>query len=728
MLKLLLGQHPQVQVASIASWASEHDIKVSVSHLGCAREDLSRAIQELFAHQLLLVVDGTVAAEVLRRVDGRQAKHLFLAYWGSMPSTKDRQRLARCGWHHRLSDEATEVDVCAAIRIALGLTHQNAPPATVFANVSQIAANYLAGIHGLEDVVGRFIADVAPLAGATSIGVFASGTSERTFFAVAGDGAGEHATLRAEVLGSRQDFLDQVVLHPDRTTPHSPERLDAERSATVVATAKGWRESLIGIVFTVSPTYSSELLSHVARELVGLYRTDKLFRKAQTLEYLGAGTSADVPYKEWLWRACERLKGYFRTEAASILLLTAESEHEVNLAKHSVHYARRERVEFKAQSGFAFEVIRSSKPLIAIEILPDGKSANCLSYDIDASDHSACVELTVRGLELHGTIENEKSILYAPILDSPNENRVIGVLKIGSLRHADAFSFEDLCDLRSFATALGPILAAASLKGQVEEQDRRLNLRAEMLDDAETLFYYRTAAIGIFHQLGNILLSSSIEAQRAKLMLQSIVEHVPQSLRISEQLASLGALIDGALAGTNEGKIVVSDAKKRSERGVILKDCMLLDEIVRPAIADARRKAPNLDITTSLHNVEYKVFVDTRLFRETLANVLNNSILAVKENVGAGRQNIHISVRQGDENNQVVILVEDTGVGIPPEMMGRLFAPFSTTRGTKGGSGLGLHFARNILRKFQGDISIARTLPKKGTTMKITLPYKEILE
>jgi len=67
----------------------------------------------------------------------------------------------------------------------------------------------------------------------------------------------------------------------------------------------------------------------------------------------------------------------------------------------------------------------------------------------------------------------------------------------------------------------------------------------------------------------------------------------------------------------------------------------------------------------------------------------------------------------------VRIRVSDTGIGVPPENMGRLFEPFFTTK--HNGTGLGLPITRRIVEEHSGDITV-QSEPNKGTTFSILLP------
>jgi two-component system cell cycle sensor histidine kinase/response regulator CckA len=67
----------------------------------------------------------------------------------------------------------------------------------------------------------------------------------------------------------------------------------------------------------------------------------------------------------------------------------------------------------------------------------------------------------------------------------------------------------------------------------------------------------------------------------------------------------------------------------------------------------------------------------------------------------------------------VVIDVEDTGTGIPPEIIQRIFEPFFSTKA--GGTGLGLSIARSMVRRHRGTMTI-ESIPGSGTSFHVRLP------
>jgi two-component system, NtrC family, sensor kinase len=79
------------------------------------------------------------------------------------------------------------------------------------------------------------------------------------------------------------------------------------------------------------------------------------------------------------------------------------------------------------------------------------------------------------------------------------------------------------------------------------------------------------------------------------------------------------------------------------------------------------------------------------------------------------------------EEGDVVITVEDDGVGIPPELLPRLFDPFVTTKEDGKGTGLGLAICRSIIDRHRGKIEVKSEVGR-GTAFTIRLPAAAVVE
>ena len=123
----------------------------------------------------------------------------------------------------------------------------------------------------------------------------------------------------------------------------------------------------------------------------------------------------------------------------------------------------------------------------------------------------------------------------------------------------------------------------------------------------------------------------------------------------------------------------------------------------------------------SPHDVS--VYVDRGELLQVLTNLLRNGCQAANQAHGA--KGGHVSVRTATEAHNVIIEVEDNGVGVPEDVQPRIFDAGFTTKPRGEGSGLGLPISRRLVRRSGGDLVLRASGPGKGTTMIITLPVVE---
>ena len=106
---------------------------------------------------------------------------------------------------------------------------------------------------------------------------------------------------------------------------------------------------------------------------------------------------------------------------------------------------------------------------------------------------------------------------------------------------------------------------------------------------------------------------------------------------------------------------------------------------------------------------------DQKQLEQVLLNLINNSLDAMP-NGGE----LRIETAAGPEHT-ASIRIGDTGTGIPPEHLERLFEPMFTTKEIGQGTGLGLSICRAIIEEHGGEIAVKSTLGA-GTTFSILLP------
>ncbi|MDT7781264.1 MAG: hypothetical protein QOC99_3776 [Acidobacteriota bacterium] len=102
-----------------------------------------------------------------------------------------------------------------------------------------------------------------------------------------------------------------------------------------------------------------------------------------------------------------------------------------------------------------------------------------------------------------------------------------------------------------------------------------------------------------------------------------------------------------------------------------------------------------------------------------LQQVFTNLLLNARDAIPDGGQ---ITLRtKASDLDAVTVQVADTGIGIAPENVARIYDPFFTTKGVGRGTGLGLAVSYGIVQEHSGHIAVEST-PGRGTTFRITLP------
>jgi signal transduction histidine kinase len=194
--------------------------------------------------------------------------------------------------------------------------------------------------------------------------------------------------------------------------------------------------------------------------------------------------------------------------------------------------------------------------------------------------------------------------------------------------------------------------------------------------------------------------------------LQLLEEEVADPV-VKERLRRIEGQVDRAVAAARQFLDAARPTPVRTSVGVkpLLEDLLLLTSpesqrkgiVVAPALADG---LPRL-------------LADPNQLQELFLNVISNALDAMES---GGTLSVRAEAERADAGAPTVrVTVGDTGKGIPPEYLSRVFEPFFTTRAADGGTGLGLAIARRITRDHGGSIRL-ESEPGRGTRIIVELP------
>jgi len=143
-----------------------------------------------------------------------------------------------------------------------------------------------------------------------------------------------------------------------------------------------------------------------------------------------------------------------------------------------------------------------------------------------------------------------------------------------------------------------------------------------------------------------------------------------------------------------------------------------LDELILNAINDAKRNQLTKQVSLLYHQCDKDnaVFIqaDKGRLNQVISNLISNAIKFTEEGT------IIITSKKEEKENKVVISVKDSGIGIHPDILRRLFQKFATK--SYQGTGLGLYISKSIVEAHGGNMWAENNSDGKGATFAFALP------
>ena len=232
----------------------------------------------------------------------------------------------------------------------------------------------------------------------------------------------------------------------------------------------------------------------------------------------------------------------------------------------------------------------------------------------------------------------------------------------------------------------------------------------EALDETESKAWQKLLSV-MTHEIMNSIAPISSLAETLKNRLQASIKDLNNNSGSLDDL-ELGidtikrrseGLLRFAETYRNLNKITNPNLKKIYVRDMFEN----LHRLMEPTFKQKR-----IELEIILKDPELMLEADTGLIEQVLINLVLNAAEAVKE---AASPRIQLSAYITPQN-KVVIKVADNGIGIPPDILDKIFIPFFSTRKT--GSGIGLSLCKQIMMLHKGTIKV-QSVPGEGTAFSL---------
>jgi len=240
--------------------------------------------------------------------------------------------------------------------------------------------------------------------------------------------------------------------------------------------------------------------------------------------------------------------------------------------------------------------------------------------------------------------------------------------------------------------------------GIIHDISEQKELQEKILQ-SERLAIIGKMAAKVAHEVRNPLSSISLNAE----LLEDEIDHIDTMNKdeVRALLKSMIREIDRVTSLTDEYLQFSRLPETHLEKGDI---CELIEDLVSSLHVELEQRRVQLRYEGLKERIKLKF--DRVQMRRVLVNLIRNAFEAMPK---GGKLLLRTDVTDGMLN----IYVEDTGTGIPEDMVGSIFDPFFTTKDF--GTGLGLAISQQIILEHDGRIT-CDSVVGKGTTFRIELP------
>lgn len=236
---------------------------------------------------------------------------------------------------------------------------------------------------------------------------------------------------------------------------------------------------------------------------------------------------------------------------------------------------------------------------------------------------------------------------------------------------------------------------------QVEED---LQQTQRMLMQAEKMAGLGRLAAGVAHEINNPMSGIMLYANLIK-------EDLGADHKLSCDL-------DTIIHEVERCKVIVADLLEFSHQTTYEMELTDLNDVIQKTLTILQHQPlfQNIDFVMALAKDLPHIYGNSIRLNQVVMNIIVNAAQSME---GSGRLVINSRVRANHDLAEITI--QDSGHGIAPELLEKIFDPFFSTKATGEGAGLGLSVSYAIVKEHKGSIRVKST-PEKGTTFSLRFP------
>lgn len=285
-----------------------------------------------------------------------------------------------------------------------------------------------------------------------------------------------------------------------------------------------------------------------------------------------------------------------------------------------------------------------------------------------------------------------------------SRGRILGVLSLGR-RTPELFTEAEIALVEASANQIGPALENAQLASETRRRLEEIKSAESQLIEREKLSTVGRLTAGLVHEIRNLLTAT--------------LSHAELALKAPDDPAKTRQRLHIVVKQTSRAARMLQNLLQFSRPHSMERRPCRLEDAIRGVL---ELEGPELQrngvrVVTELEPVPL-VSADDGQIQQVLLNLIQNAQEAMAAHAGERV----LTVRLVGVEGRVRIEVLDTGPGIPPDVLPRIFNAFTTTKPSGQGTGLGLWISHALIERHDGSLRVENR-PEGGAAFRVELPY-----